>query len=113
VLIRGKHGDLSILARPPGCIVQWPSTIAPWCTTRLGAISLPNTLAEGRSSMRRVPMMSPLTLPATMIDVAIIGAVTTALSPIKILSLATISSIWPSISAGPEVQFAVYLGTLV
>jgi hypothetical protein len=99
VLIRGKHGDLSILARPSGCIAQRPSNIAPLCTTRLGAV----TLAEERSSIRWVPMMSPLTLPAAMIDVAIIGAITTALSPIKILSLATISpSIWPSISAGPS-----------
>src|SRR6266849_8805013 len=87
---------------PSGCIAQWASNIASSCTTSLGAVTLPSTLAEGRSSMRWVAVISPLTLPATTIDAALILAVTTAFSPIVTLSVAVISpSNRPSIRAGP------------
>src|SRR5665213_2349722 len=48
-------------------------------------------------------MMSPLTLPATIIEAALICAVMTAVSPIVRLSLPVISpSTWPSIRVAPS-----------
>ena len=60
-------------------------------------------LAEGRISILLVAVISPLILPATMIEAALICAVTTAVSPTVRLSFPTISpSIWPSILVGPS-----------
>ena len=65
--------------------------------------------------MRSLAMISPLSLPATIIDDALIWAVTTALSPIMRLSFALISpSTCPSILRRPfELEFAAYLRALV
>src|SRR5262249_48644474 len=68
-----------------------------------GAARLPATFAEGRISIFFDPVMSPVTLPPTIIDAALICAVTTAVSPIWRLSFELISpSTSPSIRAGPS-----------
>jgi len=64
----------------------------PSCTTNLGALNFPNTLAEGEARCAGWRSFSPLMSPATMIDAALIWAVTAALLPIKMLSLAEVSS---------------------
>ena len=86
-----------------GCIEQCPSNCAPSWILRRGAAILPATFAEGRISIFCEPVMSPLTLPPTIIVAALICAVTTAVSPIWRLSFEVISpSTSPSIRAGPS-----------
>jgi hypothetical protein len=102
VLIPRKHGDLSILVRPLGLHLTMGLEHRILVHDQLGVVSLPSTLAEGRSSMRWMPVISPLTVPSTMIDAALIVAVTAAFSPIVTLSAPVISpSYRPSIGAGP------------